>query len=344
MYTGSNNIAANLALEQHLYSHEPLKTPTLLLYSNDKTIVIGKHQNPWKECFLDRIEQDGVMLARRKSGGGAVYHDLGNLCFSFLTPVFDEKTAPLDTRKKNNEVITRALKHFGIDVKVSGRNDLEANGRKFSGSAYQLDLGGKFTQKKALHHGTILIDLKMGELSKYLNPSKPKLKSKGIDSVISRVINLKEINPEITKDAIQQALRKEFLSEYLWCSSTDETVHDPLSYHDNVKTIYQQWTAKEWVLGQTPEFTNNFETRFDWGIVDVYLEVKGSEILSAKVFSDCLIPDLIDTLNDELNSKAYHYTSESVDHLADILRFKFDSQELHLKAIEDLRKWIRVSL
>lgn len=338
--TGSHHIQQNLALEQYIYSHEGLSQPTLMLYSNDKTIVIGKHQNPWKECYLDRIEQDGVILARRKSGGGAVYHDLGNLCFSFLIPIFDEKMAPLDTRKKNNEIIVRALKRFDLDVKVSGRNDLEVNGRKFSGSAYEVDLGGRFTQKKALHHGTLLLDLKMEELGKYLNPSKPKLKSKGVDSVVSRVINLKEVNPSIKKENVEEALREEFIREYHWCTPKDEVIKDPLNYHHKVAEIYAKWTDKAWVIGQTPEFTNNFETRFDWGIVDIYLEIKGSDIISAKVFSDCLIPDLIDSLNDELNSKSYQYTADSMRHLADVLAFKFEGQELPMKAIQDLHPWI----
>jgi lipoate-protein ligase A len=97
--------------------------------------VIGKHQNPFKECYMNRIEQDKVEIARRKSGGGAVYQDLGNTCFSFFIPIYDE-TSPLDTRVKNNEVIINALSSLDIEAKISGRNDLEVDGKKISGSAY----------------------------------------------------------------------------------------------------------------------------------------------------------------------------------------------------------------
>lgn len=340
MRTGSNNIQENLALEQFLFNFEGLKVPTLILWRNDKTIVIGKHQNPWKECFLDRIEADGVILARRKSGGGAVYHDLGNLCFSFLTPIFDDKVAPLDTRNKNNEIIIKALQKFDIKANVSGRNDLEVDGKKFSGSAYELDLGGKFTQKKALHHGTIMLDLNFSSLSKYLNPSKPKLKSKGISSVVSRVINLKDLNPDIDYLKVENELEKEFKKQYDWCQPENIFVEKPLEYNSKVKEIYEKWADKSWVIGETPEFTNNMETRFDWGTVDVYVVVNKGVISSAKVYSDCLVPDFIDTLTDELNSKHYSYSKEGIEELTDILSFKFEGNEANQKIISDLRNWL----
>ena len=141
------------------------------------------------------LEQDGVTLARRKSGGGCVYQDLGNSVFSFLNPVngFDK----VDFKTMNNDLLLGALKKFGLEAKASGRNDLtienEGVDKKISGSAYKLKLGNIKTGegRKSLHHGTMLLDLELGALGKYLNPSKAKLESKGVDSVISRVINLK---------------------------------------------------------------------------------------------------------------------------------------------------------
>lgn len=144
------------------------------------------------------MEKDGIKLARRRTGGGAVYQDLGNSCFSFLTPVFSEKY-PLDYAKKiNNEIILNSLKNLNINAELSGRNDILCEGKKVSGSAYKMNLGNKDGKgKKALHHGTMLIDVDSSKIAKYLNPNKDKLKSKGIDSVISRVTNLVNFNPEI---------------------------------------------------------------------------------------------------------------------------------------------------
>lgn len=336
----STNIHKNLALENYLFNFEGLKVPTLLFWRNDKTIVIGKHQNPWKECYLDRIERDGVTLARRKSGGGAVYQDLGNSCFSFLIPIYDEGILPLDTRKSNNDIILRTMKGFDIDAKVSGRNDLEVNGKKFSGSAYELDLGGKFSQKKALHHGTILLEVNFGELNNYLNPSKPKLRSKGVDSVVSRVINLKDLNPSLTHQAVGEALKREFKREYDWCQATEETIEEPLAYHPKVGETFQKWTDAKWVIGQTPEFSNNLETRFDWGTVDVFLEVEAGVIVSGKVFSDSLFPGMIDALNDELNSKHYDYSANGFRLLEEILSHRFADNAQVLPMIKDFCNWI----
>jgi len=144
-------------------------------------------------------------LARRKSGGGCVYHDLGNSTFSFINPV--DQFEKVDFKTMNNEVLINALQSkFGITAVASGRNDLVIKregeiDRKISGSAYKLRLGNKDGEgRRSLHHGTMLLDLELEALGKYLNPNKLKLQSKGIDSVISRVANLKDINPEVNYD------------------------------------------------------------------------------------------------------------------------------------------------
>lgn len=337
---GSNHILENLALEQHLFHEEGLKIPTLVLYRNGPTIVIGKHQNPWKECHLERIRTDGVVLARRKSGGGAVYQDLGNMCFGFLTPIFDQSVAPLDARQTNNNILIRALKRCGIEANVSGRNDLETQGRKFSGSAYELDLGGKHTIKKALHHGTLLLDVNFGDLEKYLNPSRPKLKSKGVDSVTARVINLKEISKTITHEQVSEAIIQEFAQEYSGTTMRIENIENPLKYHPNVGHIVKKWSDPAWVLGQSPEFTDQLETRFPWGGIEICLNVENGKISTAKTFSDSLQPELIDDLNAELNSKHYNYSVDGFRELADTLRFKHSENAVFVQQIDDLLQWI----
>jgi lipoate-protein ligase A len=151
------------------------------------------------------MKKDNVKLSRRKTGGGAVYHDLGNTCFSFLTPY--DKEQKLDYRTINNQIILDALSKLQVKAEVSGRNDMVVDGKKFSGSAYRLFLGGKDGDgKKSLHHGTIMFSVNFNALQKYLNPNKKKLESKGIDSVISRVANLTEIHPTLSHSSFCREL------------------------------------------------------------------------------------------------------------------------------------------
>ena len=141
----SNNIMFNLATEEYMFDHLPLVNPLLFLWRNTKTIIIGKHQNPWKECRVQLLEDDQVTLARRKSGGGCVYQDLGNSVFSFINPIEFEQQ---DFKTMNNDILLGALKNgFGINAQASGRNDLvtqhEGVEKKISGSAYKLKLGNQ---------------------------------------------------------------------------------------------------------------------------------------------------------------------------------------------------------
>lgn len=335
----TQNIHQNLALENYFFHHADLTVPTLMMWRNDKTIVIGKHQNPFKECFMNKIEEDNVAIARRKSGGGAVYQDLGNTCFSFFIPIYDD-TSPLDTRNKNNEVILKALEQFGLNGEISGRNDLELNGKKFSGSAYQLDLGTRNRRKKALHHGTLLLDVQFDDLWKYLNPNKKKLESKGVDSVVSRVVNLCTVKPELNHDVVSEAMFESFKEIYDWCEPTFETIDDPLSVSPHVQEFYDKITNRKWLYGESPQFTYNIETRFDWGIMDVFFQVEKGSIIGGKAYSDCLVPELIDFLNYELDSKSYEYSKTGLDLMCEILSDKFEGNDSAQNMIKDLNKWI----
>ena len=150
-----------------------------------------------------------MLLARRKTGGGCVYQDLGNSVFSFMNPVGD--FAKEDYKTMNNEVLLKSLESFGIKGEASGRNDLVVDNKKVSGSAYKLKLGRKDgSGRRSLHHGTMLLDLELNALGKYLNPNKKKLESKGVASVISRVMNLKEMNKDIDHASFCNSLQKAF--------------------------------------------------------------------------------------------------------------------------------------
>ena len=175
----------NLATEDWLFhtlgdideADEP-STHTLFLWRNSETVVIGRAQNPWVECKVDKMAEDSVFLARRQSGGGAVFHDLGNTNFTFLSAKENYDQAA------NFTIIINALKSLGIDAELSGRNDMQVGTRKISGSAF------KHTSERSFHHGTLLVNANMQKLGDYLNPHPLKLKAKGIKSVRARVANL----------------------------------------------------------------------------------------------------------------------------------------------------------
>ena len=200
--TASVNPYHNLALEELLMESNPPECCTLYLWQNRQTVVIGQNQNAWQECRVKELEEDGGHLARRLSGGGAVFHDLGNLNFTFLVPRADYDVA------RQTQVIEEAAASFGLTVERSGRNDILVEGRKFSGNAFYKK------GQNAYHHGTILIDVDMGALGRYLNVQPDKLQSKGVHSVRSRVANLREFSQAITVETMKQRLEAAFEKVY----------------------------------------------------------------------------------------------------------------------------------
>ncbi|MDR2776191.1 MAG: lipoate--protein ligase, partial [Tannerella sp.] len=192
----------NIALEEYLLWNVEKDECILYLWQNRHTVVIGINQNPWKEAHVKELEQDGGFLARRMSGGGAVFHDLGNLNFTFLV-----REGKYDVVRQL-DVIIHAVAKFGIYAVRSGRNDILTDGKKFSGNAFFNSRGYCY------HHGTLLLNVDMSDLSRYLNVSHTKLQSKGVDSVRSRVINLKDLAPDIAVESLQTALIEAFGEVY----------------------------------------------------------------------------------------------------------------------------------
>ncbi len=196
----------NLAVEECIFRQMPATQRVLFLWRNADTVVIGRAQNPWKECNTRRMEEDNVRLARRSSGGGAVFHDLGNTCFTFMAgkPEYDKTIS--------TSIVLNALNALGVSAEASGRNDLvvkTAEGdRKVSGSAY------RETKDRGFHHGTLLLNADLSRLANYLNPDKKKLAAKGITSVRSRVTNLTELLPGITHEQVCEAISEAFFAHY----------------------------------------------------------------------------------------------------------------------------------
>jgi lipoate-protein ligase A len=258
----------------------------LYLWQNEKTVVIGKNQNPWKECKLAELSEDGGKLVRRLSGGGAVFHDLGNLNFTFLA------TKENYNVEKQLEVILKAVRHLSIPAEKSGRNDITVEGRKFSGNAFFSD------GVHCYHHGTILIKVDMSMLSHYLNVSREKLVSKGVASVRARVTNLTEYVPELTVDRMCCEL-VEALGEVYEVAPVELSMSKLQS--QELQKLEEKFASWEWILGKKMEFNYSIDRRFSWGNIDLEFVVDEGRINSCRAFSDALETNYCDKLSAALN-------------------------------------------
>lgn len=271
----------NLGLEELLFNRWS-EGMTFYLWQNQNTVVIGKNQNAWKECRVNLLEQEGGRLARRSSGGGAVYHDLGNLNFTFITHRRDYNVV------RQLSVIQKAVQSFGVEAEFTGRNDLvlRPGGEKFSGNAFRL------ANNLGLHHGTILMHVDMEMLSRYLSPSKIKLESKGVESVRSRVRNITELSPAITIETMKQALIEAFLQEY------GESQIDPEDVFagEDLQALEEKYGSWDWRLGKTPNFDLLLETRFAWGEINLHLSFANGLVTDARVFSDAMDVTFIESI------------------------------------------------
>lgn len=255
---------------------------TMYLWQNHRTVVIGQNQNPYAECNVDLLEQDGGYLMRRRTGGGAVFHDLGNLNFSFIVP-----NDLYDTLRQLS-VLQQAVAAYGLDTEVSGRNDVLCQGRKFSGNAFSKG------REQRLHHGTILIRTDVEVLQKYLKVKPAKLQKHGVASVQSRVVNLSELVPEMTAKNIIPHLIEAFGKEYGAPLTTLD--FDLLTRHPEVQRLYRDFASPEWKYGRWKQFEAQHTAQFDWGGVEVSVVVDETTatITTVDIASDSLFPDIID--------------------------------------------------
>lgn len=269
----------NLAVEEYLLGSVEKGDFVLYLWQNQNTVVIGKNQNPWRECRTELLEKEGGKLARRLSGGGAVFHDLGNLNFTFIM-----KRENYNFEKQIG-VIVSGVNKVGIKAEISGRNDIVVSDKKFSGNAFC------FKKGNGLHHGTILISSDFSKLSRYLQVSDEKLRSKGIKSVESRVTNLTEYRPGLSVDEMSAALIKAFEEVY---GERDEMWYDvDWMDRDLLSKLYNKYSSWKWRYGETPEFDIEFSKRFGWGGVEIGLKLEGGRIIKAHVYSDAMDEEFI---------------------------------------------------
>ncbi|MFD2639433.1 lipoate--protein ligase [Piscibacillus salipiscarius] len=289
----------NLAIEEYVLNHLNISDDQqyLLFYVNGPSIIIGRNQNTVEEINTDFVDANNIKVVRRLSGGGAVYHDLGNLNFSFLAK--DEGDSFSNFAKFTQPVVD-ALQKLGVDAELSGRNDLTAYGRKISGNA-------QFTTKgRMFSHGTLMFDSEVENVVSSLKVKSEKIRSKGIKSIRSRVANISEfLDDKLTMDQF-----KEVLLKYIF---DVEDVKDVPRYElkeEDWKKIneisenrYQKW---EWNYGRSPKFNIQHSKRIEGvGSYDVRLDVKKGVIEDANIFGDFFGIGEVSELEDALKGVKY---------------------------------------
>ncbi len=286
----STDPAWNLAMEEYFFDCMDRGKSYLLLWQNHNTVVIGKNQNTQAEIDSAYVREHGIRVVRRLSGGGAVYHDDGNLNFTFITDAEDGQRIDLH---RFCVPIARTLQSFGVDAQISGRNDITVDGKKFSGNAQYVRQG------RVMHHGTLMFDSDLTVLQKVLRVNREKLSSKGIASVSSRVTNLRPYLPEGTS-VWDFASR---LVQYLSCQDALETValtqQDLEEIEKRKKARYDTW---QWNYGRSPESTWTNGKRVEGcGWVSVSHRVEEGRIrdvgISGDFFGNRDISDLTEALD-----------------------------------------------
>ena len=300
----SLDVYGNQALEKHLLDRVSEDEVILYLWRNDRTVVIGRNQDAYSECDIERLEKENGHLARRISGGGAVYHDKGNLNFTFITGLHNYDLS------RQNEVILNALRSFGIEAYVSGRNDLEINGRKFSGHAYHKGKNG------VLHHGTLMLQVNEEMMERYLHVDMLKLHSKNVASVRSRIVNLTDIIPDLDTDVLSRALIQSAEEVYgvraRPCSLIDE---------EAVAELRRQFADEDWKYGKARNLKYQRQRRFPWGTIRIVYDLKDEAISDLAIYTDALNETLFPDLEKQLIGKKIAELDGSTENEAgDIIR------------------------
>ncbi|MEA4826228.1 MAG: lipoate--protein ligase [Clostridium sp.] len=288
----------NLALEEFLLKDESIQEPILLLWQNSPTVVIGLYQNTLEEINSDFVRENNVNVVRRITGGGAVYHDLGNLNYSFIAMGVDEEI----NFKKFTKPLLEALKYMGINAELTGRNDLLVDGKKFSGNAQY------YYQHRLLHHGTILYDSNLEDVQKALKVKPGKIESKGIKSVRGRVTNLK---PYISEDMTVTEFKQYLLNYFIKTYGIKEYVlseEDSKAVENLVKTKYLTW---DWTYASSPNCNVTRGAFFKCGYIEFRFQVEHNVICETYVngdfFSLCDMKEFLDKF------KGIRYERESIE-------------------------------
>lgn len=288
----------NLALEEYAFMSLMPEEDFIILWQNEPSVIVGKNQNTAEEINHDYVSKHRVHVVRRSTGGGAVYHDLGNLNFTFITKADGEG---IDFKKFTRPVI-RVLNDLGVPAKFNSRNDIAIEGKKFSGNAQRV------YKNRVLHHGTIMFNSKLDDVQNVLKVRAEKFKSKSVKSVRSRVTNISEYLPE----AISIGEFKDLLLERLFLEQgspkreyvlTDE---DLAEIRKIMESKYANW---EWNYGHSPKFNFEKTDRFAGGTVQVRLNVIRGVIKECKIYGDFFGVKNIKDIEDRLQGTRYELSA-----------------------------------
>lgn len=280
----------NQALEEYLLEHVEREECILYLWQNRQTVVIGRNQNAWQELNVRRLETEGGFVARRLSGGGAVFHDLGNLNFTFLC-----REGGYDLPRQM-QVILSACRQLGIRADLTGRNDICVDGRKVSGNAFYRRGDRRY------HHGTLLLHTEVSLLERYLTVPEQKLRSKGVASVRARVANLTDFCPGLTAERMKEALREAFGKVY---GGSPERLPLSRAAEPELEALEARYASPEWRLGSTIPFSYEVSHRFAWGEVTLQFQVEDGKIARLGAYSDAMREDLILALPGALTGRLF---------------------------------------
>ncbi|MDR1606176.1 MAG: lipoate--protein ligase [Streptococcaceae bacterium] len=250
----------NIAMDEWLLTHLKPEAPVFSLWQNQNAVIVGKHQNTYEEVNEAVVKEKQIEVVRRVTGGGAVYHDLGNLNFTFIIPVSHPEAVDW---KVFVQPVVSALHKLGIPVEITGRNDLVLDGKKISGNAQRYQDG------YLMHHGTLLFDVAVDTMVRVLNVSDEKFISKAVKSVKSRVGSIKSYAPELTIEAFQEALTTELSRQ-----GADQAIRLTGQQLEQIKTLEQEKFATwHWNYGESPVFNYHAHEKFAGGILDIKAEI-----------------------------------------------------------------------
>lgn len=285
----------NLAIEEYvLKTMDVDKDSFLLFYINEPSIIIGKNQNTVEEIDTEYVDANGIHVVRRLSGGGAVYHDLGNLNFSFIAKDDGESFRNF---KKFTEPVIEALTEMGVKAELLGRNDILVDGRKISGNAQFATNGRMFS------HGTLMFDTEIEGVVSALKVRKDKIESKGIKSIRSRVANISEYLKEpMTIEQFRMAILKSIFGGEEKIQYAELTEEDWAKIHELSAERYANW---DWNYGKSPKFNMQHSHRFPVGGIDVRLQVNKGIIEEVNIFGDFFGVGEVAVIEDSLNGVKY---------------------------------------